>query len=1708
MTVTGAGSRWTNSSNLTVGEFGTATLTIESGGSVSNAFGSIGSRTGSIGTVTVNGTGSSWNNAGLLFVGSEGEGTLTIAAGGVVNNTAGFIGSVGTGTVTVTGMGSAWTNSSGLSVGFDGTATLTIADGGSVSNAIGVIGTNTGSTGTVTVTGTGSKWTNSGNMRIGSDGTGTLTIADGGTVDVVSGGGAVAIAFADGSTGTLNIGAAATDAAAAAGTLEAATLAFGTGTGILNFNHTATAYDFDAAVSGSGTINQIAGVTNLTADSSAFTGTTTITGGLLSVNGSLGGAVTVSGGTLGGSGTLAGSVSVTNGAIAAGNSPGTLTIGGDLTLASGSSLNFELGSPSGTAGVDSDLINVGGNLTLDGTLNVTDAGGFGAGLYRLVNYDGTLTDNGLEIGDAPNGFGSSNLTVQTATANQVNLLVNAPFASFWDGANTSANNAVDGGSGTWSVTGNNWTFADGSVNGVFDPSVLLIFSGTAGTVTVDDSAGAISTSAGMQFAADGYTITGDDIALTGATAFRVGDGTSAGAAFTATIASNLTGAGSLNKTDLGTLVLTGANTYTGGTTISAGTLIGNATSLQGDIVNNAALTFDQGTAGTYAGVISGTGALTKAGAGALTLSGANTYTGGTTISAGTLIGNATSLQGDFANNAALTFDQGIVGTYAGVISGTGALTKAGAGALTLSGANTYTGGTTISAGTLIGNTTSLQGDFANNAALTFDQGTAGTFAGVISGTGTLTKAGAGALTLTGANTYTGGTTISAGTLISNTTSLQGGIANNAALTFDQDTAGTFAGVISGTGALTKSGTGALTLTGNSSAYAGTTDLAAGLLAVNGSLGGAVTISGGTLGGSGTLSGNVSVTNGAIAAGNSPGTLTIGGDLLLASGSSLNFELGGPTGTAGVDSDLIVVGGGLTLDGTLNVTDAGGFGAGVYRLINYSGALTDNGLDIGTRPADFLASDLTVQTSVASEINLIVSGPSGLSFWDGANLTANGAIDGGSGTWNATDTNWTNTTGTTNGTFNAGVLQVFQGTGGTVIIDNTGGAVTTSAMQFAADGYTVAGDDLTLAGAATVRVGDGTAAGAGYTTTISSSLIGTGSLEKTDLGTLILTGANSYSGGTTISGGTLVGNTTSLQGDIVNNAALTFDQTSTGTYAGVISGSGALTKAGAGELILTGNSSAYAGTTDIAAGLLTINGSLGGTINFSSGTLGGSGTLGNVTIASGGTLAPGNSIGTLNVVNITLDAGSTYTVELDDGGFVAGTNNDLVNATGKATINGGTVHVTPENGTDDGTTYTPGTYTILTAAGGVTGTFDAISDDYAFLNFALGYDANNVFLTSSLATAGFCLTGMTANQCAAGNGVFSLDSGSLYTAVLNLSNAEVSGALDQLSGEVHASAKTAMIEDSRFLRNAVNDRIRAAFDGVGASGGTVTTYGDGGLQAAATTDRFALWGQGFGSWGHTNGDGNAARLSRSTGGFFIGADAPVFDTWRFGAVAGYSSTSFDVKDRFSSGSSDNYHVGLYGGTTWGDLALRTGVAYTWHDISTSRNVSFTGVSDSLKGDYNASTTQAFGELGYRVALGSVAFEPFANLAYVGLDTDGFTEKGGVAALSGANGSTDTTFTTLGLRASTTFDLNGASLTAKGMLGWRHAFGDVASETAMQFGGGNTFTIAGVPIARDAAVVEVGLDYAISPFAGVGVSYSGQFGDDLADQSFRANFNVKF
>ncbi len=234
-----------------------------------------------------------------------------------------------------------------------------------------------------------------------------------------------------------------------------------------------------------------------------------------------------------------------------------------------------------------------------------------------------------------------------------------------------------------------------------------------------------------------------------------------------TFAGSISGSGTLSQIGSGTLTLTGASTFSGGTTVSAGTLavgnssalgtgtlamaegttlafaadgltLANAVTLSGDPTISVA----SGQTGTLAGVLSDgsqPGDIVKTGGGTLVLAADNTYSGGTTVSAGTLqLGNggtSGSIVGNVTDNGTLAFDRSDDFTFAGVISGSGALVQSGAGTLTLTGANTYTGGTTVSAGTLAGNTTSLQGNIVDNAAVAFNQTGTGTYANTISGTG-------------------------------------------------------------------------------------------------------------------------------------------------------------------------------------------------------------------------------------------------------------------------------------------------------------------------------------------------------------------------------------------------------------------------------------------------------------------------------------------------------------------------------------------------------------------------------------------------------------------------------------------------------------------------------------------------------------------------------------------------------------------------------------------------------------------------------------------------------------------------------------------------------------------------------------------------------------------------------------------------------------
>ena len=401
--------------NLTIGANGTGMLTIQNGGTLADSSGAIGNLPGGVGTVTVTGAGSSWSNAGNMVVGGQGTGTLIIQDGATAQDGVSSGGSsIGllassTGTVIVTGSGSSWINGpqAGLNIGSFGTGTLTIANGGRVVDITPLvtnIGSAAGSHGAVTVTGAGSLWSDIAGFRIGNSGTGTLTIADGGNVIAPT----VTIAANASSTGTLNIGAGVGHPAAAPGTLTAPSIAFGAGAGTINFNHTSADYVFAPAISGGGTVSVLAGTTVLTADN-PYTGGTTVSGGTLAVGDfthpsaalSGGGPITVgSGGTLGGYGSVTGPVS-NSGVIAPGSatpgfsgSPmGAFTINGNYTGVGGTmAINTVLG---GDGSPSDRLVISGAGTTATGTttVHVTNVGGGGA----------ETTGNGIPVVNAVSG---------------------------------------------------------------------------------------------------------------------------------------------------------------------------------------------------------------------------------------------------------------------------------------------------------------------------------------------------------------------------------------------------------------------------------------------------------------------------------------------------------------------------------------------------------------------------------------------------------------------------------------------------------------------------------------------------------------------------------------------------------------------------------------------------------------------------------------------------------------------------------------------------------------------------------------------------------------------------------------------------------------------------------------------------------------------------------------------------------------------------------------------------------------------------------------------------------------------------------------------------------------------------------------------------------------------------------------------------------
>ncbi|TRL37798.1 autotransporter domain-containing protein [Rhizobium straminoryzae] len=658
---------------------------------------------------------------------------------------------------------------------------------------------------------------------------------------------------------------------------------------------------------------------------------------------------------------------------------------------------------------------------------------------------------------------------------------------------------------------------------------------------------------------------------------------------------------------------------------------------------------------------------------------------------------------------------------------------------------------------------------------------------------------------------------------------------------------------------------------------------------------------------------------------------------------------------------------------------------------------------------------------------------------------------------------------------------------------------------------------TINGGATLQLGNGGTSGSvlgdivnngqlvvdrSDTLTYAGTISGTGSLTKTGTGTLILTGDSTYTGGTTISEGTLQigdgGTTGSIVGDVVNNATLVFDRAGTYDFPGTITGSGAVIIVGGSTVNFTG-ASGYDGEITVSdSDFVLSSGAVSGSAYTieSGGRIGGSGTIGGLTVASGGTAAPGYSPGTLTVAgNVTFLAGSTYDVDVTAAGA-----HDLITATGTASILGGTVAVNASPGS-----YNPMTrVTILQANGGVTGTFSDVTSNLAFLTPQLSYDANDVYLTLFRNDISFASQAETANQRALAGAADPLGwSNPVYYALANLATGAAPAAFDSLSGEAYASASGVMLQQSSYLRDAVNARLAQALTPESAASGPAT---------AALSPELAptLWMQGFGAWANASGNGNAASTASTIGGLFGGLDVALDDTWRAGLVAGYSRTTFDVDGRSSSGTSDNYDIGAYAGARYGDLNLKTGISYTWHDADMRRAVAFDGYSGVNSAGYDAATTQVFGEAGYTVHMDDMTLEPFAGLAYVHLATRDLTETGSTSALSVSTQDMDTLFSSIGVRLGSQVTLaSGVTISPSLSLAWQHAFDDVTPVSTARFASGSQdFAVAGVPLARNSGLIRAGLDYHLGPNAVLSANYSGRFAGGAHDNAVKVGLTVNF
>jgi autotransporter-associated beta strand protein len=721
--------------------------------------------------------------------------------------------------------------------------------------------------------------------------------------------------------------------------------------------------------------------------------------------------------------------------------------------------------------------------------------------------------------------------------------------------------------------------------------------------------------------------------------------------------------------------------------------------------------------------------------------------------------------------------------------------------------------------------------------------------------------------------------------------------------------------------------------------------------------------------------------------------------------------------------------------------------------------------------------------------------------------------------------------------------------GTLVIGNSNalGTGTLSMAQgttlaFASTGnYTVA-NNITISGDPTF------APSSGATQTI-SGVIADGSspgfLEMIGPGTLVLSGANTYSGGTTVSGGTLqlsgagklgatsstttvssgtldLGGTTQTQsavnlaGGTIRNGSLNAPIASTGGTLNGIGGTASLTTTG-GTTTLFGTNS-YTGATAVNGGVLDVEGSITGTSAVTvnaGGVLTGTGLVDPlaVTITSGGMLAPGSGTPGTSIAivgNLALQSGAIYLVQVNP------STASFATVTGTATLGGATVNAVFANGS-----YISKTYTILTASGGVSGTFaSTVVNTNLPTNFhtSLSYDANNAYLDLSLNYSSGAPNfggGLSGNQHAVANTLtnFFNSNGSIPLVYGALNGA----GLTQAAGEFGASSQQTTFNAMGQFMGLLTDPVaqRDAGPGSADTPGYAEEDSASAYAARKRTDAFAMitrapprtfeqrwsvWAAGFGGSQTTN--GNAIVGSNDTTSHIFGTAAGAdylisADTLAGFALAG-GGTNFSVAGGLGSGRSDLFQAGAYLRHTSGPAYISAALAYGWQDVTTDRTVTIAGA-DRLRAEFNANAYSGRLEGGYRFVapwIGGIGLTPYGAAQFTTFDLPAYAEQvlsgSSAFALSYAAKSVTDTRSELGLRSDKSFAMPDGVLTLRGRAAWAHDFNpDRAIAASFQALPGASFVVNGAAQAHDSALTTASAEMKWMNGWSAGATFEGEF-----------------